>query len=60
MALLTSGEYDLIEKNCVRERKSMLFVKLTDSAQRALNDFFKNQVSQFCILDLSRENISYF
>lgn len=44
MALLTSGEYDLIEKSGVRDKKSMLFVKLTDSAQRALNDFFKNQV----------------
>ncbi|XP_065220661.1 RNA polymerase II elongation factor Ell-like [Planococcus citri] len=43
MALLSSGEYDLIEKNCVRDKKSMIFVKLTDSAQRALNDFFKNQ-----------------
>jgi RNA polymerase II elongation factor ELL len=42
MAMLTSGEYSLTKKNVVHERKSMLFVKLTDSAQRALNEYFRN------------------
>lgn len=47
MALLPSGEYKLIEKDGVRDKKkSLLFVKLTDSAHRALSDFLKNQVSK--------------
>lgn len=41
--MLTSGEYSLSKKNVVEEKKSMLFVKLTDSAQRALNDYFRNR-----------------
>lgn len=44
MALLPSGEYKLIEKDGVRDKKkSLLFVKLTDSAHRALSDFLQNQ-----------------
>lgn len=42
MALLPSGDYDVIEKSGVRDKKSMIFVKLTDSAQRALHEFLKN------------------
>lgn len=42
MAMLTSGEYTLIKQNIVHEKKSMLFVKLTDSAQRALDNYFRN------------------
>ncbi len=42
MATLTSGEYSLTEsKNVVHEDKTMFFVKLTDSAQRALNNYFR-------------------
>lgn len=52
MALLSSGDYNLIEKSCVRDKKSMIFVKFTDSAQRALNDFFKNQVSVWFFISL--------
>ncbi|XKL67596.1 hypothetical protein PGB90_003087 [Kerria lacca] len=41
MAMLTSGEYNLTKNNVIHEKKSMIFVKLTDSAQRALNNFFR-------------------
>lgn len=40
--MLTSGEYTLIKNNIVHEKKSMYFVKLTDSAQRALDNYFRN------------------
>ncbi|KAK7602478.1 hypothetical protein V9T40_008067 [Parthenolecanium corni] len=42
MEMLTSGEYSLTKKTVVHERKSILFVKLTDSAQRALSNYLRS------------------
>ncbi|XP_015121232.1 RNA polymerase II elongation factor Ell [Diachasma alloeum] len=44
MAALVAGvQYGLSSHNNFHENKSLIFVKLTDSAQRAIEDFLKNR-----------------
>ena len=52
MAALVAGvQYGLSSHSNFHENKSLIFVKLTDSAQRAIEDFLRNRVSEFmCIL----------
>lgn len=48
MAALVAGvQYGLSSQSHFYENKSLIFVKLTDSAQRAIEDFLKNRVSFF-------------
>lgn len=44
MTMLPPGGYNFSEKKGNHKKKSMIFVKLTDSAQRALNDFIQDKV----------------
>lgn len=47
MAALVAGvQYGLSSHSNFPENKSLIFVKLTDSAQRAIEDFIRNGVSQ--------------
>lgn len=46
MAALVAGvQYGLSSHSNFHENKSLIFVKLTDSAQRAIEDFLRNRVS---------------
>ena len=48
MAALVAGvQYGLSSHSNFHENKSLIFVKLTDSAQRAIEDFLRNRVSKF-------------
>lgn len=48
MAALVAGvQYGLSSQTHFYENKSLIFVKLTDSAHRAIEDFLKNRVSFF-------------
>lgn len=47
MAALVAGvQYGLSSHSNFHENKSLIFVKLTDSAQRAIEDFLRNRVSE--------------
>lgn len=47
MAALVAGvQYGLSSHANFHENKSLIFVKLTDSAQRAIEDFLRNRVSK--------------
>lgn len=51
MAALCPGvQYGLSSQGNFGENKDLIFVKLTDSAYRAIEDYFKNQVSCFLCL----------
>lgn len=52
MALVPDVQYGLSSHCNFEEAKSLIFVKLTDSSQRAINEFLKNKVSA-CLLYLS-------
>ncbi|KAJ9580095.1 hypothetical protein L9F63_004237, partial [Diploptera punctata] len=43
MATLVEGVYGLSSQGPFYENKSLLFVKLTDSAYRAIEDFLRNK-----------------
>ena len=46
MAALVAGvQYGLSSHSNFYENKSLIFVKLTDSAQRAIEDYLRNRVS---------------
>lgn len=48
MASIVAGvQYGLSSHANFNENKSLIFVKLTDSAQRAIEDFVRNRVSTF-------------
>lgn len=48
MAALVAGvQYGLSSHSNFHENKSLIFVKLTDSAQRAIEDFLRNRVSKY-------------
>ncbi|KAK9496401.1 hypothetical protein O3M35_008150 [Rhynocoris fuscipes] len=50
MAALVAGvQYGLTSHGQFNENKSLIFVKLTDSAIRAIEEYLKNKVSQFLI-----------
>lgn len=47
MAALAAGvQYGLSSHSNFHKNKSLIFVKLTDSAQRAIEDFLRNRVSK--------------
>lgn len=46
-ALCTGISYGLSQSSLSNENKELIFVKLTDSAYRAIEDYQKNQVSTF-------------
>jgi RNA polymerase II elongation factor ELL len=47
MAGLVEGvQYGLSSQGNFHENKSLIFVKLTDSAYRAIEDFLRNKVTQ--------------
>lgn len=52
MAALPAGvQYGLSSESSYKENKELVFVKLTDSALKAIEDFLKNnRVSQIAIL----------
>lgn len=47
MALLPDVQYGLSSHGNFDERKSLIFVKLTDSSQRAIKEYLKIKVSAF-------------
>lgn len=47
MAALVAGvQYGLTSQDHFNENKSLIFVKLTDSALRAIEEYLRNKVSQ--------------
>lgn len=50
MAALCAGDqYGLSSKGSFNENKVLIFVKLTDSAQRAIEEYLRNEVSAFLL-----------
>jgi len=47
MALVPDVQYGLSSHGNFDERKSLIFVKLTDSSQRAIKEYLKIKVSAF-------------
>lgn len=51
MAALPAGvQYGLSSESSYKENKELVFVKLTDSALKAIEDFIRNRVSPIAIL----------
>jgi len=52
MALVPDVQYGLSSHGNFDERKSLVFVKLTDSSQRAIREYLKIKVSAFSSLSV--------